>query len=83
MANIEKFTFSSIVKAVKLYGGADDVAISVPAVLEWDQFNRHDRYAVSVFARCRGRRKMAGHLTKDDAAKLGPYLPRGTLEAEG
>ena len=36
MDHIEKFTFSSVVQAVKLYCGADDVALSVTVVLEWE-----------------------------------------------
>ena len=78
-----EFTFSSVVKAVKLYVGAENVAKKVPVVLEWDQRNRYNRYAVSVIAKCRGVLKMAGHLTKEDAAKLGPFLRSGTLTAVG
>ena len=78
-----EFTFSSVVKAVKLYVGAENVAKKVPVVLEWDQRNRYDRYAASVIAKCRRVLKMAGHLTKEDAAKLGPFLRSGKLTAVG
>ena len=78
-----EYIFCSVVKAVKLYAGADKVARKVPVVLEWDHHNQHDRNAVYVFAMCRGHRKMAGHLAKEDAAKLGPFLRNGKLTAEG
>ena len=72
-----KFTFSSTVKAVKLYIGADKVRNRMPIILEWDRGNRHDRNAISVFVRSHTGRKMTGHLTKEDAAKARPLSTLG------
>ena len=63
------------VTGLQYHLGADGVAFCKGKV--------KPRNALSVFARCCGLQKMAGHLAKEDTAKLGPFLRNGALTAKG